>query len=293
MWACRFCCRPLVGCHVPLAPKTLPHRAAHPPPATDVPGLLEGAHAGVGLGHQFLRHCQRCRLLVHVVDGTSPDPMGDYRAIRQELELFNPQLAAKPQVGWGGGGGWGVRGGFKLAGAACQAIWLGENCAGLLCSHFTLCGGPRRPGRDGPLTPGAFRAASPALATQADVPSAACLHLPSSRCPALQIVAYNKMDVPDSSDYWEDVREQLAGEGVAQDAVFAIRWGPPGAPASARPQRRAAGESQAQRAALQERAMQAGACSIGRSACAPHKRCHPTLAPCHLLASAAPSAGAA
>ncbi len=63
-----------------------------------MPGLLEGAHAGVGLGHQFLRHCQRCRLLVHVVDGTSPDPMGDYRAIRQELELFNPQLAEKPQV---------------------------------------------------------------------------------------------------------------------------------------------------------------------------------------------------
>lgn len=44
--------------------------AAHPAPPTDVPGLLEGAHAGVGLGHQFLRHCQRCRVLVHVVDGT-------------------------------------------------------------------------------------------------------------------------------------------------------------------------------------------------------------------------------
>lgn len=99
----------------------------------DVPGLLEGAHAGVGLGHQFLRHCQRCRLLVHVVDGTSPDPMGDYRAIRQELELFNPQLAAKPQV-----------------------------------------------------------------------------------------VAYNKMDVPDSSDYWEDVREGLAAEGVPPGSIFAI-----------------------------------------------------------------------
>lgn len=99
----------------------------------DVPGLLEGAHAGVGLGHQFLRHCQRCRVLVHVVDGTSPDPMGDYRAIRQELELFNPLLATKPQI-----------------------------------------------------------------------------------------VAYNKMDVPDSSDYWEDVREQLAAEGVPADAVFAI-----------------------------------------------------------------------
>ncbi|EFN58274.1 hypothetical protein CHLNCDRAFT_8434, partial [Chlorella variabilis] len=103
----------------------------------DVPGLLEGAHAGVGLGHQFLRHCQRCRLLVHVVDGTSPDPMGDYRAIRQELELFNPQLAAKPQV-----------------------------------------------------------------------------------------VAYNKMDVPDSSDYWEDVREGLAAEGVPPGSIFAIRRAP-------------------------------------------------------------------
>ena len=63
-----------------------------------MPGLLEGAHAGVGLGHQFLRHCQRCRVLVHVVDGTSPDPLGDYFAIRQELELFNPRLAAKPSV---------------------------------------------------------------------------------------------------------------------------------------------------------------------------------------------------
>lgn len=68
------------------------------PLVADVPGLLEGAHAGVGLGHQFLRHVQRCRVLVHVIDGTSPDPMGDYRAIRQELELFNPDLALKPQV---------------------------------------------------------------------------------------------------------------------------------------------------------------------------------------------------
>lgn len=83
-----------------LAPSFTPRTClTHIPTAADVPGLLEGAHAGVGLGHQFLRHCQRCRVLVHVVDGTSPDPMGDYRAIRQELELFNPDLAAKPQVG--------------------------------------------------------------------------------------------------------------------------------------------------------------------------------------------------
>ena len=61
-------------------------------------GLLEGAHNGHGLGHEFLRHCQRCRALVHVIDGTSLDPIGDYTAIRQELELFSPELLAKPQV---------------------------------------------------------------------------------------------------------------------------------------------------------------------------------------------------
>ena len=64
----------------------------------DVAGLLEGAHAGVGLGHEFLRHTQRCKVLVHVIDGTSPDPIGDYNAIRTELELFNPALIEKPEV---------------------------------------------------------------------------------------------------------------------------------------------------------------------------------------------------
>lgn len=64
----------------------------------DIPGLLEGAHEGVGLGLAFLRHVQRCRVLVHVVNGDSPDPVGDYKAINQELELFNPKLAEKPQV---------------------------------------------------------------------------------------------------------------------------------------------------------------------------------------------------
>ena len=94
----------------------------HPTPLrADVPGLLEGAHAGVGLGHQFLRHCQRCRLLVHVVDGTSPDPVGDYIAIRQELELFNPALAVKPQVG-GGGRGQGVAAGWGLLGVWGSAL---------------------------------------------------------------------------------------------------------------------------------------------------------------------------
>lgn len=64
----------------------------------DIPGLLEGAHTGVGLGLAFLRHVQRCRVLVHLVDGSSPDPIGDYRAIQQELELFSPKLLDKQQV---------------------------------------------------------------------------------------------------------------------------------------------------------------------------------------------------
>jgi GTP-binding protein len=64
----------------------------------DIPGLIEGAHAGAGLGHDFLRHIERCRVLVHLLSGISPDPLGDYEAIIQELELFNPALADKAQV---------------------------------------------------------------------------------------------------------------------------------------------------------------------------------------------------
>eukprot|EP00752_Nemacystus_decipiens_P010585 g9426.t1 len=64
----------------------------------DIPGLLEGAHNGVGLGLAFLRHVQRCRALVHVVSGDSVDPVGDYRAIQQELRLFSPKLLEKQQV---------------------------------------------------------------------------------------------------------------------------------------------------------------------------------------------------
>ena len=64
----------------------------------DIPGLLEGAHDGVGLGRAFLRHIERCRMLVHVVDGSSADPVGDYKAVAMELELFSPWLADKPSV---------------------------------------------------------------------------------------------------------------------------------------------------------------------------------------------------
>jgi GTPase len=65
----------------------------------DIPGLLEGAHEGVGMGVAFLRHVSRCRALIHVVDGASIDPLGDFNAINNELRLFNPMLAKKPQVG--------------------------------------------------------------------------------------------------------------------------------------------------------------------------------------------------
>lgn len=67
----------------------------------DIPGLVEGAHLGVGLGHEFLRHCLRCRVLVHLLDGgaTGPEgPIGDFEAIQTELAAFSPQLARKPQI---------------------------------------------------------------------------------------------------------------------------------------------------------------------------------------------------
>jgi GTPase len=64
----------------------------------DIPGLIEGAHSGAGLGHAFLRHIERTRVLIHMLNGLSPDPLGDYVAINQELQLFNPALADKPQI---------------------------------------------------------------------------------------------------------------------------------------------------------------------------------------------------
>ncbi|KAG0567817.1 hypothetical protein KC19_7G163600 [Ceratodon purpureus] len=64
----------------------------------DLPGLMEGAHQGIGLGHEFLRHTERCSVLVQVVDGTCPQAVEEYEAIRLELQLFNPELAEKPFV---------------------------------------------------------------------------------------------------------------------------------------------------------------------------------------------------
>src|SRR5216683_1945 len=67
---------------------------------TDLPGLIEGAHAGAGLGHRFLKHMQRCRAIVHLVDAAAPgrDLVADFDAINRELELFDPALRRKAQV---------------------------------------------------------------------------------------------------------------------------------------------------------------------------------------------------
>lgn len=64
----------------------------------DIPGLIEGAHMGVGLGHSFLRHVSRCRVLIHVIDGLSDDPIADFNQINTELALYDETLSEKPQI---------------------------------------------------------------------------------------------------------------------------------------------------------------------------------------------------
>ena len=67
----------------------------------DIPGLIEGASEGVGLGHEFLRHIERTRVLIHIVDAASTegrDPVADIYAINKELEAYNEEIAARPQV---------------------------------------------------------------------------------------------------------------------------------------------------------------------------------------------------
>ncbi|MBO7681981.1 MAG: Obg family GTPase CgtA, partial [Clostridia bacterium] len=67
----------------------------------DIPGLIEGASDGIGLGHEFLRHVERCRMLVHIVDvagSEGRDPIEDFNAINAELEKFNPDMMDLPQI---------------------------------------------------------------------------------------------------------------------------------------------------------------------------------------------------
>ncbi|SHH92212.1 GTP-binding protein [Sporobacter termitidis DSM 10068] len=67
----------------------------------DIPGIIEGASEGAGLGHDFLRHIDRCRLLIHVVDASGSegrDPIEDFKTINSELQQYSPELAARPQL---------------------------------------------------------------------------------------------------------------------------------------------------------------------------------------------------
>lgn len=64
----------------------------------DIPGLIEGAHEGAGLGDRFLGHVERCGVLLHLVDGTAEDPAGDYQLIRRELEAYGGGLADKVEI---------------------------------------------------------------------------------------------------------------------------------------------------------------------------------------------------
>lgn len=64
----------------------------------DLPGLIEGAHLGKGLGRNFLRHLRRTRMLVHVVDAAAEDPVYDYRTVKEELRMYNPEYLERPYV---------------------------------------------------------------------------------------------------------------------------------------------------------------------------------------------------
>lgn len=64
----------------------------------DIPGLIEGAAAGIGLGHDFLRHVERTRVLIHLLDGAAAEPLEDWAMVNQELALYDPLLEEKPQL---------------------------------------------------------------------------------------------------------------------------------------------------------------------------------------------------
>ena len=64
----------------------------------DLPGLIEGAHEGIGLGDKFLGHTERCRVLLHLIDGTGEDAGRDYKTVRAELEAYGQGLTDKPEI---------------------------------------------------------------------------------------------------------------------------------------------------------------------------------------------------
>jgi len=64
----------------------------------DIPGIIEGAHEGAGIGHRFLGHVERCRVLLHLIDATHTDPIASWRTIRTELSAYDDGLARKPEI---------------------------------------------------------------------------------------------------------------------------------------------------------------------------------------------------
>jgi GTPase len=64
----------------------------------DIPGLIEGAHEGAGLGTRFLGHVERCAVLLHMIDVTADDPVASYRTVRKELKAYSKVLADKPEI---------------------------------------------------------------------------------------------------------------------------------------------------------------------------------------------------
>lgn len=76
----------------------VPHPSGDGIVFADIPGLIAGAHEGTGLGHDFLRHVERTRLLIHLIDATAEDPVQNYRTIQQELWAYDETLAQRPQI---------------------------------------------------------------------------------------------------------------------------------------------------------------------------------------------------
>ncbi|HEY7941911.1 MAG TPA: GTPase ObgE [Candidatus Limnocylindrales bacterium] len=136
------------------------------PTIADVPGLIEGASGGAGLGHAFLRHVERTRVLLHVVDVAAPTALADHAAIREELRLHDPALLAKP--------GFVVANKIDLPGAADRAAELarsvaaeGEACVAV--SAMTGEGLPELVGRLRTLLP-------PAGSDEAVMPAGVVVH---------------------------------------------------------------------------------------------------------------------
>lgn len=76
----------------------VPHPGGDGVVFADIPGLIEGAHAGTGLGHEFLRHVERTHVLIHLIDATAPDPVQNYQVIQKELSAYDHGLAQRFQI---------------------------------------------------------------------------------------------------------------------------------------------------------------------------------------------------